>query len=64
MLDGPSPRARGSQPMTCEDPERYLLATSFEGMLGKASTLKSDHILGGSGRLWNSYTKARTAKTG
>jgi len=31
--------------MTCEDPERYLLATSFEGILGKASTLKSDHIL-------------------
>ena len=32
---GPSPRARGSQPMTCEDPERYLLATSFEGTLEK-----------------------------
>src|SRR5699024_690540 len=32
---GPSPRARGSQPMTCEDPERYLLATCFEGMLEK-----------------------------
>src|SRR5699024_9335345 len=49
----------GSQPITCEDPERYLLATSFEGMLEKASPLKSNHILSGSGRLWDSYAKVR-----
>src|SRR5699024_2629662 len=35
LSPGPSPRARGSQPMTCEDPERYLLATCFEGTLEK-----------------------------